>query len=173
MNARGPRGRVEDANARDEVRTVGKIQIMDLLFQTGFDEAIAPLAVSLEWAARIDDEIGCQRLQLHSEFAIAIEDSRAEERARIAPRRAVRGGFLHRTPGHHDLQARFICKQLDEAAAERAIAADNQDFEAASDGISHQAVRGQARCAICGMADGTAAAVFKVNEAGFGRRFVR
>jgi len=69
---------VELRDAFDEVRPVGKIEIIDATRQTGADRAIRIACVILKRAGGVDHDVGGGSTQLAFKIAIAIEGERNE-----------------------------------------------------------------------------------------------
>jgi hypothetical protein len=89
------------------------------------DHAVSVLAIGLEGATGIDQKVGPQRHQRMSKITVAIEHRRFQPCRRLLPR-AERLGALRRTAGDDQLQPWLVLQQLDDAATEDAVAADDQ-----------------------------------------------
>lgn len=128
-----------------KIRSVGEIGVVDLLRDAGFDDAILPFTKGLERSACIDEKIDFMRGELRSNVAIAIEIRGQKLCADGAAALAKGLGPGARAAGHDEDEARFIFEKPDEAAAERAIAAENENDFAVGHAMKRSAIAGSGR----------------------------
>jgi len=121
---------VKDVDTGDEIRSIGQIEIIHPVVDARFDDAVPVIAIGLKRSTRIHQDVGLKRCELRNDIAIAIERYRNEMRFCFASRVAKPAGFFERPPGNCQDQAGFIFQQLNDAAAECAISADDEDVEA-------------------------------------------
>jgi hypothetical protein len=60
-------------DAHDEIGAVGKVEIVDAELDAGPDQSIVVVAIGLERAGRIDDDVGQERADLSLEITVALE----------------------------------------------------------------------------------------------------
>ena len=121
-----PCRRIEAADAVDEGRAVGQVEIVDAERQARFHQAIGTFAVCLERAGCVDHQIGRDGAQLRIEIAVAVErcgDPLGAGRQSGAERHRL----IARATGDDQRQPWLVGQQQGKATAKRAVAADDQD----------------------------------------------
>ena len=99
---------------------------MDALGRAGLDQPVAPLAVGLERATGVDDDVGPQGAELRAKVAVAVEHHGHEPGLGVSSALAIGLGFGERPAGDEQIKARLVLQQLNDASAEGAVAADDQ-----------------------------------------------
>ncbi len=116
---------IETADAFDEFRPVGEIDVVDSRGKCGFDQPIAILAVGLKRPAGVDDEVGMALSQLGLDVAVAVE--RQRDCASPAAKAGAELGRLCRGSTGDEQSQRFcVGEQVRQAPAECAVAAQDQ-----------------------------------------------
>ena len=126
---RGLRPRVESLHASDKFRAIRQIEVVHAGAEAALDDAVAGFAVGLERAAGVDENVRPERTYPAFDVAIAIKQGRLQRCRRAGSRGAEGSRFLHRATGDDQRQARRRLQQIDDAAAEGSVAADDQDSQ--------------------------------------------
>jgi hypothetical protein len=109
----------------------GQIEIVNAMSNTGFDDPIPTLPISLKRPTGIDENVGPERDKVRGEVAVPVEDRGDELGLGFVARFAVGACMFEGAAGDVQDQARLVLQQFDDTASERAIAADDQNAEAA------------------------------------------
>jgi len=109
-------------DAFHEVRSIGQIEIVNAVGDTGFDDPIPTLPISLKRPTGIDENMRPERDEVRGEVAVPVE-YRGDELALALPRVFAIGACpFERAAGDVQDQARLVLQQFDDTASERAIA---------------------------------------------------
>ena len=141
----GARGRIEGLDAFHEVRSIGQIEVVNAVGDTGFDDPIPTLPIILKRPAGVDEDMRPERGKLRSEVAFPVEERGHEPGLGPVARLAIGARPFERAAGDGQDQARLVLQQFDDAAPERAIAADDQNAELVAHSMNRSAWVGSGR----------------------------
>src|SRR6516225_5138200 len=120
---------IESHDVIDKAGAIGEIDVVDVQREAGLYDDIGIIAIGLERAGCIDDQVGRCIAQLADEITIAIERQRDELCCRGNAR--AKGLRLRtRAAGDQQRQLRTIGEQSNQTAAEGSIAAEDENLHA-------------------------------------------
>jgi hypothetical protein len=120
------RGGIELRDPCDEVGPVGEVEVVDAEREAGAHQTIGIAGVALKRPGRIDHEVGLGGRQRRLDVAVALEGERLEPRGCGEPRAEGRG-LVAGAAGNDQREPRLVGEQLRQPAAERAVAAEDED----------------------------------------------
>ena len=113
--------------------------------QARLHDTVAVVAIRLEWATGVDNDVGSDRRQLGGDVAVSIKSDWRKLSSGVASRTHERVGPGNGSAADEQGQSRVVFQQFDDATAKNTITADDQDFQAVGHEMKRSACDGSGR----------------------------